>query len=238
MRWILSRLTGMWLVVHSPREAFARSDSGPAFLVPLVVLSLFYSVLSIIQAPIQVEWMQAQINAAGAPPDQAMASLELFRRSVRWALASVPLLLLLRWLAYALLLWLGAQALLIPLGFSTTVTVVAYAYVPVLLRDATSCLVLLLRDDSALVNEVGLNVALGLNLVFPRLPLPWWVLAGNINPFEVWFVSLLAAGLAVLGQVRWRKSLAVVLPVWLFVALVQFGFVTLGCQFRNHLARG
>ncbi len=238
MKWIWSRLKGMWLIIHSPQEALVRNQEGPSFLVPLVVLSLVYAALTMIQAPIQLEWMQRQMLSAGAPAAQAATGLEMARRSTSFALISAPALLMLRWLAHALLLWLVAQVFLVGLSFSKTLTVVAYAYVPIILRDVTICVILCLRDREMLMQTEGLTVALGLNLVLPQLPLPWWILAGNINPFEVWFIALLAVGFSALGRVRWEKSLVVVFPVWMFVTLVQFGFTVLGHQLKNQLVRG
>jgi hypothetical protein len=225
-------------VNYSPELVFDRNLDGPSYLVPLVVLSLFSLLLSIIQAPIQLEWMGWQIDAAGTPPPQAAASLDLMRRSMRTGLIGIPLLYLLRLLAHALLIWLTAQLYLVQLKFSQMLTIVAYSYMPVVLRDGVICLVLCLRDPAAIRQAEGLNVAVGLNLLFPRIPPPWWALAANFNLFEVWFVTLLVVGLSVRGRTRWQKALAIVLPVWVFVTLVQLGFVSLGTTLRNQFARG
>jgi len=238
MEWIRSRLRGMWLVLHSPCEALACDLRGPSYLVPFVILSLFYTLIAVIQAPIQLEWLQVQAAASGTEAARTAAGLEMARRSVRLSLILVPILLMLRWLVHAFLFWLTAQVFLVGLSFSKTLTVVAYSYIPILFRDATTCLILCLRDREMLMHSEGLHVALGLNIVFPQLPLPWWALAGNVNFFEFWFIGLLVAGFSALGRVRWQKSLAVVLPVWLFVTFVQVGFVALGQQLRNQMARG
>ncbi len=238
MDWVWSRVKALWIVLHSPGEAFACGKAGPSYLVPFVVLSSLYLLLSVIQAPIQEAWIQEQMTAAGTPPAQVAAGLDLLRRSSRFAVVSVPFLLLLRWLAHALLVWLVAQALLVGLDFSKTLTTVAYAYVPVLLRDATACLILCLRPRELLTQPGGLNVALGLNLLFPQIPPPWWSLAANVNLFEVWFIALLAAGVSAFAHVRRRQSLLVVLPVWLFVTLAQFGFTALGQRLQGQLTRG
>jgi len=228
----------MWDVLHSPVSAFARNPDGPGYLVPLVVLSLISMVLAAIESPIQVEWMRAQLNSAGAVPAQISSSLDLMRRSARVGLIIIPLFVAVRWLAHALLIWLTAQLFLITLGFSRTLTVIAYSHIPILLRDMAACLVLCLRDPEVLMQDEGLNVALGLNLLFPRIPAPWWALAANVNLFEAWFVALLVAGLCAMTRHRWQKLLVVVLLVWVFFALLQFGFVALGYQLKGQFSRG
>ena len=237
-RWIASRLRQMWEVLHSPVSAFARNPDGPGYLVPLVVLSLISMVLAVIQSPIQLEWMSAQLFAAGAAPAQVADGFDLMRRSVRAGVIVVPLLLTIRWLTHALLLWLTAQLFLISIGFSQTLTVVAYSYVPILLRDVAACLVLCLRDSDVLIQAEGLNVAFGLNLLFPRIPAPWWALAANVNLFEAWFVILLVGGLCAMTRLRWQKLAVVALLVWGFTTLLQFGLVTLGYLLRSQFVRG
>ncbi len=92
MKWIRSRLRGMWLVLYSPREALARDMQGPSYLVPFVILSLFYTLIAVIQAPIQLEWLQEQAAVSGTPPAQTAAGLELARRSTRLSLILAPVL--------------------------------------------------------------------------------------------------------------------------------------------------
>jgi len=137
-----------------------------------------------------------------------------------------------------LLLWLTAQLFLVHLKFSHILTVVSYSYLPVVIRDAVVCLVLCLRDSAVIHQAEGLNVAVGLNLLLPQSSPPWWTLAANFNLFEVWFVTLLVVGLSVWTRTRWQKALAIVLPVWVFVTLVQVGFVSLGYQLKSQFGRG
>jgi hypothetical protein len=238
MKWAWSRLKALLEVNYSPELVFGRNLDGPSYLIPLVVLSLFSVILAAIQSPIQLEWMRWQMDAAGAPASQAAAQLDLMRRSTKAGLVAVPLLYLFRWLAHALLIWLTAQLFLVQLKFSQMLTIVAYSYVPLVLRDAVICLILCLRDPEVIRGAEGLNVAVGLNLLFPRIPPPWWALAANFNLFEVWFVALLVVGISARAQTRWRRALAIVLPVWLFVTLIQLGFVSLGYQLKGQFARG
>lgn len=228
MSWLYSRAMAFLQVLHAPELAFGRDLRGPSYLIPLIILGLLFTLISAAQSPIHIRWSQHQLESAGMPPEQVSAAMDLLRRSSVWGFAGVPLLLLLRWVLYALLLWLVAQVVLDLLNFQQALTIVAFSYLPILFRDAVVSLVLCLRSEEALLHADGLNVALGLNLLFPAIPPPWSALAGNVNLFEAWFIFLLVVGVAKVTRSHWRKALAVVLPSWLSIALVQFGLVSLG----------
>jgi hypothetical protein len=231
--WVHSRMVAFLQVLHAPELAFARDLRGPSYLVPLIILGLLFTLISVAQSPIHIQWTRHQLESAGAAPEQIAASMDLLRRSSAWSFVGVPLFLLLRWVLYALLLWLVAQVVIDILNFQQALTIVAFSYLPILLRDAAASLVLFLRSEEALLHADGLNVSLGLNLLLPAMPLPWSSLAGNVNLFEAWFVFLLVVGIAQVTRSHWRKALAVVLPSWLFVALVQFGLVSLGLALQK-----
>ena len=233
MNWLTPRLLALMEVIHSPELAFARHLGGPSYLVPLCVLGVLFVALSSAQAPLHVHWMQYQMEEAGAPPDQVAQQLALIHRSHRFAPVVVPLLLLLRWAAFAFLLRLTSQLFLEELAFQRLLGIVAYSYLPILVRDATILLVLFLRGEQALENANGLNVAVGLNLLLPSIPLPWSALAGNVNIFEAWYVILLVVGLSKRMECRWQRAAAIVLPNWVFTVLIQFGVVSLFQQFLN-----
>jgi hypothetical protein len=215
-------------VLHAPEAAYRRDLHGPSYLIPLLILGVAFTLISAAQSPYHIRWMQHQLESSGAPAEQVAGTMELLRRSDAWRAVGVPLLLLLRWVLFALLLWLAAQLVLGLLDFQHALTIVGFSYPPLLLRDSVVCLVVSLRPEEVLLRPDGLNVALGLNLLFPAIPLPWSSLAGNLNLFEAWFVLLLVEGVAKVTDSRRRRALAVVLPCWTFSALAQLGLASLG----------
>jgi hypothetical protein len=235
MNWALQRLRLLFEVVHSPEVAFSRELTGPSCLVPLCVFGLLSAVISAIQFPLQAEWMRFQLESADASAVQAAASLELVRRSGALSVALAPTLLFLRWLLLASIIWLVAGLFALVLDYSKTLTIVAYSYLPMVVRDAVILLVLLLRGDQALYQPEGLNVAIGANLLLPWLQLPWSALAANINIFEVWLVSLLVIGISRAAKCRCTRALAIVLPTWGIAVLAQLAFVVLGLAVKRSL---
>lgn len=230
MLWLRSRMAAFFQVVHAPEAAFARDLCGPSFLIPLLILGMAFTLISIAQSPIHIHWTRHQLESQGMSPEQISAAINLLRRSSAWSFVGVPLFLLARWALYALLLWLAAQVLLNLLEFQQALTVVAFSYLPILFRDGAVSLVLFLRSDEALARADGLNVALGLNLLFPSIPLPWSTLAASINLFEAWFILLLVVGIAQMTRSHWQKACAVVLPCWVFVTLLKLAFALLGTE--------
>ena len=233
--WLTARLGTLLEVLHSPEAAFARDLSGPSFIVPLVVLGLLFASLATLQSPIQLAWAERQMETRGISDEAIATSLESMRKYNTVGAVIVPLLLLAKWALFAALLWLTAQLACDSLDFGSILNLVAYAYIPIGFRDLAIYLVLLLRSGEALARADGLTVSLGLNLVFPSIRLPWAVLAANVNAFELWHGLLLVVGLAKLTSIRWQRAFAVVLPNWLFVALVQVGIASLGLSLQSAL---
>ncbi len=235
MKWALQRIRLLFEVIHSPEIAFGKDMTGPTYLVPLCVLGLFAAVISAIQFPLQAEWMRFQLESAGASDTQAAASLELVRRSAHLSVALAPILLFIRWLLLASIIWLVAGLFLLVLDYSRILAIVAYSYLPMVARDAVILLVILLRGDEALHQPEGLNVTIGANLFLPWLRLPWSAFAANINIFEVWLVALLVIGISKAAQSRCSRALVIVLPAWGIAVLAQLAFVVLGLAVRSSL---
>ncbi len=236
MNSLRSRFLGWIKVVYSPVHAFSHCASGPTYLIPLLFLSLLSVFLNFAQFPIQLHWTQFQLSAAGNTPDQIAGTLHFLERTKLFSLILVPLFLLFRWIIFSLLIWLTTQLVLDSLEFRQTLNIVSYAYFPMVLRDAFSCLILGLRSNEALLSPDGLKVAVGLDLFFPHIPLPWSSLAGNLNIFEFWYAALLVIGISRVVRCNRQKSLAVVLPCWFLASLLKLALVSLNYSFQNSLA--
>jgi len=235
--WLTARASTLFEVMHAPEAAFARTLEGPSYLVPFGLLGACFVILAFLQAPLTVQWAQRQMQASGAHPDQVAAALAVMSKSLRWGAAAVPLVLFLKWFLFAGTIWLTSQLFLADIGYSRVLSIVAYSYPPILLRDAVILLILRMQGDAALNQPDAMNAAIGLNLLLPHLRLPWSMLAGNINLFECWYVILLASWLSRSANFRWRKALTLVLANWLFALLLQFGLVSLSLSVRASLTR-
>jgi len=228
MRWVRQQIGFFLQVLHSPETAFVNEFSGPSFLVPLCILGLLGIGISVLQSPIQMEWIRFQLEAAGTPAGQIRSSLDMMNKSVTVTSLLTPALLFLRWLLLALMIWLTAAVFLDALTYKKALTIVAYSYLPILARDAVTCVMLLMRSDAALRNADGMTVALGLNLLFPSMQLPWSAITGSINLFEIWFVTLLVVGISKSARATPRRALGIVLPTWIIAVVLQSALATLG----------
>lgn len=228
MRWVRQQIGSFFEALHSPETAFLNEFSGPSFLVPLCILGLVGIGISILQSPIQIEWTRFQLEAAGMPGEQINSSLDMMNKSTVLTSLLTPVLLFLRWLLLASGLWLTAAVFLDSVAYRQVLTVVAYSYLPILARDAVTCLILLMRSGDVLRHADGMAVALGLNLLFASMSLPWSALVGSVNIFEVWFVTLLVVGISRTARVTPMRALSIVLPTWIIAVVVQSALATLG----------
>jgi hypothetical protein len=233
MRWFAARMITFGKVIHSPECAFEGDLGGPSYLIPFIILGFVSIIISVLQMPVQIDWMQFHMESQGMQPEHIAASLRLVRQSSRFTTVIAPLLLFLRLMLIAAVLWMFALPGVDLLNFRQALNIVAYSYAPVLMRDTATCLVLLLRSPDVLHTSDGLNVALGLNLICRSIPMPWAQLAGSINLFEAWFVFLLVLGVAGVARVSRQKALQVVIPCWLLIAAVQGGLAYLGVSIQK-----
>ena len=220
-------------VAVAPESAFKRDLGGHSYVLPLCILGLAFALISWLQAPLAIQWARLQMQAAHASPDQISASLSVMGRVQRWSLVAVPVVLFAKWVLSASMVWLVAQLCLVSVTFARGLGIVAYSYLPVLLRDATVLFILWMRGVGALDHPEALHVAIGLNLLLPQLALPWSTLAGNCNVFELWYLTLMILGISAAAAVRRRTALAIVLPGWLVTVLMQFCLVSLGQSMRS-----
>ncbi len=139
MRWIWQRLVCLVEASHSPERAFDHRVSGASWTVPFIVFAFMFLAISRIQAPMQFEWAEARLEAAGAPAERAAESVERMRSANLLGIVIVPLLLLVRWITFALLIWLVAGLWSAPLELDAAIGVVAFSYTPILVRDAAAC---------------------------------------------------------------------------------------------------
>jgi hypothetical protein len=236
MDWVASRTLAYLKAFYAPEATFVRDLRGPSYLIPFCILAVVLVGLTSLQAPYHLHWTEYRLESAGADGANMAASLEMMRRSRGLYAAFVPMILLLRWLCLASVLWLAASLFVLELSFSTAANIIAYSYTPIVFRDGIIYLILHLRGLDAVRRPDGLEVPIGLNLVLPSLPQPWAALAANINLFEAWFIMLLTIGVSMTAQVPLRKSLAVSLASWLMAVLFQFGLVWIGVKLQAGLA--
>lgn len=231
--WITSRLRILFEVFHSPEIAFSRNLAGPSYLVPFVLFGICSVFIATFQLGINLEWAENQMLAAGASNDQIVSNLRWLRDFGRYGLLIVPVLLMVKWTLMSALLWVTAQLVLKDVDYSKILTVVAYSNMAIVARDLVVYIIILLRGHEVLKRPHGLDVAIGLNLLFPSLQTPWNVLTGNVNIFEAWYILLLSVGLAKVTATSWQRGTATVLPNWIFVTLVQVTIVSLGLKFNS-----
>lgn len=136
-------------------------------------------------------------------------------------LVLAPLFLLAKFGLYAILIRAAGTALGLPGDLHRTFTVVVWSSTAVLFEAACIGLVLWSRGIDAIHSLEDLEVRLGLNLFFPCSNPGVDVFLGRLNPFELWFMGLLAVGIARVYSVSVWRACLVSAPLWIGGVVVQ-----------------
>jgi hypothetical protein len=226
----LARMAG---VLFSPGETFSDIVQRPSWLAPVLVLTAF-SILFTVMFSQRVGWerfMQQQFakdpRTAEMPAErraQALEQASKFAKGFGYGFAVVGYFVITAALAGILLLGYnvggGAQT-----NYKTALAITAHSYMPNLLAGLLAMLVMFLKDPDEfdLQNPLASNVAAFLSGEAPR----WQQSLGqSLDLVSFWIMFLIAAGFSATNPKRlpMGKSLGVILGLWAFYVLVKVGW--------------
>jgi hypothetical protein len=133
-----------------------------------------------------------------------------------------PLFLVAKFGCYAIFIRGASAAFGLQGDFRKTFTVIVWSSTAVVLEGLCISLVLWIRGIDAVQTLDDLEVPLGLNLLLPSSNPAVFDLMGSLNPFELWFIFLLAAGIAHVYSISVWRGFLISAPVWLSGVVVQF----------------
>ena len=132
-----------------------------------------------------------------------------------------PLLLLVKFGFYTVLIRAASSALGLKGGFGETFTVIVWSSIAIVFEGLFTCLVLWIRGIDAVRTVRDLEVPLGLNLLIPSRNPAVFGLLGSINPFELWFVALLGIGMSHVYSISMWRGFLISMPLWMSAVVVQ-----------------
>jgi hypothetical protein len=234
---LFGRLTG---VVFSPKPTFADIARKPNWLAPMLVMTVVWLALNLVLVR-RVDWVEAsrqQIERSKfassrieqLPPDQQARAFERaasqakITRYVRGVIGW-PLLIIIIGGIYlgGFKLFGGAR-----LNYKTSLAIVAYAHVPLALRELIGIPVVLLKDPSAIEPENFL--ASNLAAVWGT-SVPAWqtVLGAWLDVFGLWALVLTAIGFSQTDpkKLSLGKSFGIVFGISIVLLLIFTGLASL-----------
>ncbi len=190
-------------IFFSPKATFEDIVRKPGWLLPVIILA-FLGLAVAIGLNQKMNWREFMSQQIEKSPQASTMSAEQKEQRIeagaKFAPISTyvfgvpaPLILI---LVVALIMW-GAYNVLggVNVGYKTALSIVAHAYVPVMLSNLVFLLVLFLKAPGTidLENPVATNLA----AFFPEDTAKWLQAFGkNMDIFTLWVVALIAIGFA------------------------------------------
>ena len=229
----ISRIFG---ALFSPKPTFASIARRPTWILPMLVITLI-SIGGGIVAGHRLDWrtvVEQQIQKRPAaqrrieqlPPEQREQMLaqqaKIIPITVYVASVAGPAILMLVIGA----VFLGVFNLLngVTMKFSTSLSIVAHAWMPQVINSLLAIVILCLKDPTTI--DVQNIVASNLAVFLPDGAATWMsTLLGALDLFSVWVMLLMALGYQAVNprKLTFGKALGTIVGVWLILVLVRVG---------------
>ena len=213
-------------IFASPREAFTEIKQQPTCFLMFLLLS----VVSIGSGWAVVPYyMYAEILELGAETPQVQVIAEFFI-SVGFFVPPLPLLI--KCLIFAGLLYLGARFLgnTQSLTFKPLFAAVVYSeLILVLAALINAALLLYFKETSDIKDATDLHMIPSLHLILGHksVGIPYFTFLSQMNPFSVWYLLVLARGVAIVGDLSRRTAEGLVVFIYLAGVGVQVAIAAL-----------
>ncbi|MBZ5501261.1 MAG: YIP1 family protein [Acidobacteriia bacterium] len=229
----ISRIFG---AIFSPRPTFASIARRPTWLVPLLLLTVV-STGAVATLGHTMGWralleQQIQKNPSAQRRIEQLTP-EQRQQMVEQQMKIIPITVYVGGIVGSAItlvtlaaVFLGVFNLVsgVPMGFKTSLSIVAYAYTPRLIYGLLAIPILFLKDPSTVdpQNMVASNPA-----VFLADGAAGWLatLLGSLDLFSIWVVLLLSVGYSAVNpkKLSFGKAFGVIFGVWLVYVLVRVG---------------
>ena len=207
-------------IISDPRAAFRALKEQPNWFAVFVIIAFVsigigWAVLPFSKQIAHAKMLESGLDEAQIEGTQGMAEGLHFV----WLLFT-PFPLLIKWLVFAGLLYLGAQLL----GSSTVLTfkpmfaAVVYSELILVFSNLINAgLLLCFKDIRDVRDSIDLQMIPGLHLLFGDHPLGVLslTLLSQITPFSLWYLVVLSLGVAIVADQKRRKVEWLVVLVWL-----------------------
>lgn len=217
----------LFRVLYEPTAVFERVRERPRILVPFIVLCVLSVVLSVVTAPVgqatAALFQPPGTDAAASAPPGAAAML------IR-AVIGAPIAVGIGLVASGFILWLTTSLFGQDAQFKTLVSVAAHTFLIGMLYQATTSAVLMMRGLESITTFQDVQVALGLNLLWPDGTGFLWNVLGAINPFGIWGLILAAIGVQTTHRVQQGTAYSIATVSFLIKALALAGLASLAMK--------
>ena len=212
-------------IFFRPEKTFNELQQEEKFPVTALVILLFLmAVNSILLVPVTTKVMAMTMSSLPLSEEQMDRTLA-FMYKLRYLLVLGGLI------SFAAVLFIKALVLYVvtivakpSLTYMESVTLIVFCYFAVILGDFLNTGLLYHRGIDAITNPYEISQT-GLNLLttVEEAGLTVYTFLSLINPFQIGFFLLLAAGIKVFAGIRYRKALIISIIFWIITLIYAVG---------------
>jgi hypothetical protein len=212
---------GSLKIISSPYQVFGDLARQPSCWKHFLVVFAGFLGASLAIRPFARQATSLQLRHF-LSPDELEGALTYIDKWFVIGTALSPLFLLAKFGFYTVLAWSLGSAMGFRMDPKKLLAVVISSSLVTVLESYCIWLILWLRGLGSIQGISDLEVALGLNLLIPSSNSAVFSLLGHFNPFDMWFVALLALGIARVSAVPGSKATTIAFLTWSTGVFIQF----------------
>ena len=221
-------------VLFSPGKTFRSIAERPTWLVPLLALMIVSAGVWYVAASRMdyqdVISQSVQKSGQDVPAEQLNQQVEFMEKFGRYIYASTtPFVIAFFCLVFALIYWLAFKLLGADFSYKSSLSVVLYATLPVVVSFLLS-LPVILSKSSLVFDDVktGSFLASSLAVLAPE-DAPAWVTAAlaSVEFFSLWGLALTIIGFRAVSRLSTKAVASTAIVVWLIAVALRVGWAAL-----------
>lgn len=219
-------------IFGAPSEAFTELKARPSWftvfiIIAVVSIGIAWAILPFSEQMARTQMLESGMDAAQIQQSQAIA--DIFSAG---GILFTPFPLLIKWLIFAGLFYLGAQFLGSPkaLQFKPMYAVVVHTELILVFSNLINAALLLCFKEVGDIKDVtDLHMIPSLHLIFGDEPvgIPYFTFLRQMNPFSIWYLIVLSRGVAIVADISRKGTEWLVALTWLAGIGVQVAIAAL-----------
>ena len=186
-------MLGNWSTPRFSSSQRGRSNRPGKFL--FVVFSVATTIISLGLQPYINEGALRELQTF-LTHEEIRAAFQGTRTAYLVGMILIPVSLLSKWGFYSVLAWLIGSLLAIWREIRKIFSILVWSSISIVFESLYVLLILWMRGIETISSYIDLQVPIGSNVLFSQTSPPLYSLLGHFNLFEIWFVTLVAIGIA------------------------------------------
>jgi hypothetical protein len=208
-------------IIVSPVKTFNQLKTEEKFpVVPFVILLVLALVTAILMVPVNAKVIELTMSKMSLPEKQMDMAIQMAHTmrylSVIGGIIMYAGMLFLQ----ALILFVIALLFKTQLGYIKALRLIIYCSIVLIIGELVNVVLVYFKGVDNIENMYGIMLT-GANLLtsVESAGSALYLFLSYINPFQLWFVVLLALGIKLFTDSGWAKPIAICIIYWLIVTL-------------------